>query len=681
MIYRVPLTYNTQDKLYKYNIDNLYNYTYIHNHHKQPSQTTMSKIYQIKIKSRNYDEWYYTDVLENKVDINYDPISYKLFNNDIIMEVLCDSSSNTKQKTQNQSRIKIVDSAISKNKAIPGILILKDNKTYGRLERKDTADLSGSAIKKAPGKLLYKCIPDDKTLPPFMIPYEIKHSSFSKLYSNLYVTFSFSKWEDKHPIGVLTNVIGEVNNSNIDVYYSYQLMCKNLNISIEQFNKALFNSIKTRFDSSSIELNKITNEFILSQYPELENRTNQKEWNIFTIDSVNTTDYDDAFSIKKIGSFENRETYLLSIYISNVTLWMELFGLWDVFSSRVSSIYLPDKKITMLPMLMSTNLCSLIENANRYAFTMDITINVNSYGSTKEQDLMIENIKFKNTIINVTNNYSYQQEGLLSNESYTTLFYITKLLSEKYVCQYDITNSQNMVAYLMILMNYYCAKNLKKNNTGILLKNNITTMPKVSHNEPNNESNNFIKSWYLSRSEYFGVMNTIDNTFISTHTTIHESLQLDAYTHITSPIRRIVDLLNLIEMQQIHDLFTFSKEARYFYNKWTSEDHILFINTNMKSIRKLQNECTLLDMFNNLPELIDKSFSGIIIDIKNKDSLDKPTPQVYMVYIPELKITSKITKQTTKNYDLYDHIKCKLYMFPDEYNIKLKVRLEEVCDM
>jgi exoribonuclease R len=647
----------------------------------------MSKIYQIKINSRNYDEWYYTDLLENKVDLEYNPSQYKLFNNDIIMilpgtqGVLCDSSSNSQKP-----RIKIVDSVISKNKSIPGILILKDNKTYGRLERKDTLDLSGSAIKKTPGKLLYKCIPDDKTVPPFLIPYEIKHSTFSKLYSNLYVTFSFSKWEDKHPIGVLTNVIGEVNNSSIDVYYSYQLMCKNLNISIEQFNKTLFNNIKTRFHSSTVELNKITNEFITMQYPELENRTDQKEWHIFTIDSVNTTDYDDAFSIKKIGSSESCETYMLSIYISNVTLWMELFGLWDAFSNRIASIYLPDKKITMLPTIMSSNLCSLIENAHRYAFTMDITINVNSYESIDDKDVMIENIKFKNTIINVSKNYSYHQEGLHLDKDYINLFCITKLLSEKYVCQYDITNSQNMVAYLMILMNYYCAKNLKKNNTGILLKNNIITMPKGLgvNNEFNSESSNLIKSLYLSKSEYFGVMNKIDNTFNSTNpstsTTIHESLQLDAYTHITSPIRRIVDLLNLIEMQQIHDLFTFSKEARQFYNKWSSEEHILFINTNMKSIRKLQNECTLLDMCNNLPELIEKNLNGVIIDIKNKTNLNKPDSQVYMVYIPELKITSKITKQTSKNYELYNEIKCKLYMFPDEYNIKQKIRLEEVFD-
>jgi hypothetical protein len=134
-------------------------------------------------------------------------------------------------------------------------------------------------------------------------------------------------------------------------------------------------------------------------------------------------------------------------------------------------------------------------------------------------------------------------------------------------------------------------------------------------------------------------------------------------------------------MQQIHDLFTFSKEAWQFYNKWTSEDHILFINTNMKSIRKLQNECILLDMYNNIPEIIEKTFNGIIIDIKNKTSVNKLNPLVYVVYIPELKITSKITKQTIKNYKLYDQIKCNLYMFPDEYNIKQKIRLEEVYDM
>lgn len=662
----------------------------------------MQNIFQIKINNKNYDDWYYTDLLQNKVNLAYNPIEHKLFNDDIVIEIRDKNNLDVSSNNASVHTIKVIDSVVRKNKNIPGVLILKDNKTYGRIEK----DNKENKYTMKNGKLLYKCIPDDKCLPPFLIPYDFKTSNFSKLYSNLYVTFSFSKWDknDKHPIGVLSNVIGEVNSNNTNIYYEYQLICKNLNISIQNFNKELVNNIKLRFDSSTLELNKIDNEFILMQYPELENRTDQKEWNIFTIDSVNTNDFDDAFSIKQINNNDDqREIFMISIYISNVSLWMELFNLWDVISNRVSSIYLPDKKVSMLPTLMSSNLCSLIENEYRYAFTMDITVSVQSY-RTNEKDAVIETIEFKNTIINVSNNYSYSQQSLLENTMYKRLFYITTLLSEKYVCQYDVTNSQDMVAYLMILMNYYCSKNLKKNNTGILLKNNIINKSKITdipvhlnklntYNHTDNNLKNYVKSWHLSKSEYISFKElNVSNTTIST---VHESLEIDSYTHITSPIRRIVDLLNLIEMQQINGLFTFSKQAIHFYKKWSSNEFILFINTNMKSIRKLQNEYNLLDMFYNIPEFIEKHYDGYIIDIHSKNNNNhnhnnnhntSHSKIIYTVYIPELKITSKISKlliqmndlEPTINNMLYSHIRCKLYVFTDEYNIKQKIRLEEV---
>ena len=649
----------------------------------------MQNIFQIKI-NKNYDDWYYTDLLQNKVNLGYNPIEYKLFNDDIVVELYNTNVLDVSSNTECVHTIKVIDSVVRKNKNIPGVLILKNNKTYGRLEKTN---------KEKTGKLLYKCIPDDKCLPPFIIPYDFKTSNFSKLYSNLYVTFSFSKWDknDKHPIGILSNIIGDVNSNNTNVYYEYQLLCKNLNISIQNFNKELLNNIKARFGSSTLELNKIDNEFILSQYPELETRTDQKEWNIFTIDSVNTNDYDDAFSINPIINNSTSEKYMISIYISNVSLWMELFNLWDVFSNRVSTIYLPDKKVSMLPTLMSSNLCSLIENEYRYAFTMDITVSVQSYDDN-EKEAIIENIEFKNTIINVSNNYSYSQQSLFENTMYKKLFDITTLLSEKYVCQYEVNNSQNMVAYLMILMNYYCAKNLKKHNTGILLKNNITNITNIptlsnsqihlnklnTYNHNDNNLKNYVKSWHLSKSEYISFKElNVNNTTIST---VHESLEIDSYTHITSPIRRIVDLLNLIEIQQINGLFKFSKQAIHFYKKWASNEFILFINTNMKSIRKLQNECNLLDMFYTIPEFIEKHYDGYIIDIHTKNNNNTSHCKIiYTVYIPELKITSKISKlliqmndlDSTINNMLYSHIRCKLYVFTDEYNIKQKIRLEE----
>ena len=49
---------------------------------------------------------------------------------------------------------------------IPGILILNDNRTYGR--------------HKSNNRLLYRCIPNDKTLSPVLIPYNI-NIGFSKV--------------------------------------------------------------------------------------------------------------------------------------------------------------------------------------------------------------------------------------------------------------------------------------------------------------------------------------------------------------------------------------------------------------------------------------------------------------------------------------------------------------------
>ena len=102
---------------------------------------------------------------------------------------------------------------------MPGVLFINGDKTFGRKN----------------GKLLYKCIPDDMRLPPFLVPYEIKNVGFSKVFVNLYVTFSYVELSDKHPMGILSQVIGPVD--VLDNFYEYQLYCKSLNASIQKFQK------------------------------------------------------------------------------------------------------------------------------------------------------------------------------------------------------------------------------------------------------------------------------------------------------------------------------------------------------------------------------------------------------------------------------------------------------------
>ena len=66
--------------------------------------------------------------------------------------------------------------------------------------------------------------------------------------------------------------------------------------------------------------------------------------NIFSIDPLHSKDFDDAFDIEKL-----EDGFRISVYISNVSFWMDAMDLWDSFSNRISTIYLPDRKRPMLP--------------------------------------------------------------------------------------------------------------------------------------------------------------------------------------------------------------------------------------------------------------------------------------------------------------------------------------------
>ena len=111
----------------------------------------------------------------------------KLFNNDI-MEF-------------KDGKTELIQSQIRKAAKIAGVLVLENNKSYGRHNN---------------GKLLFKVIPDDTHIPHFLVPYELK-IGFSKKFINKYITFRFREWDSKHPIGSIVDTLGDVN--NLDVFF------------------------------------------------------------------------------------------------------------------------------------------------------------------------------------------------------------------------------------------------------------------------------------------------------------------------------------------------------------------------------------------------------------------------------------------------------------------------------
>jgi exoribonuclease R len=381
---------------------------------------------------------------------------------------------------------------------------------------------------------------------------------------------------------------------------------------------------------------------------------NQNEWNILSIDPENSVDFDDAFSIKTL----NNNEFLLSIYIANVSIWIDFLDLWNSFSMRISTIYLPDKKRPMLPTILSDCLCSLQANKNRIAFVLDIKL------EQTNTDFTIKDITYSNCVINVKQNYVYEQPELLQNSNYLLLLDITRSLSKQYKYINKIKDSHDLVSYLMIFMNYHCGQNLMKYNNGIFRS---TTFNQDTTNLDNKFPSNipddvlkFIKIWNSFSGKY------ID--FSKSFETRHDVLEMDAYIHITSPIRRLVDLLNMIKFQNNNKLVNLSSKANEFYNYWIEQ--LDYINTTMRSIRKVQNDCSLLNLCANTPETLLKIYSGYCFDkIIRNDGLFQ-----FIVYIPELKMSSRVIIQ--HNLDNYQQCECKLFIFNNEEKFKKKIRLQ-----
>ena len=175
-----------------------------------------------------------------------------------------------------------------------------------------------------------------------------------------------------------------------------------------------------------------------------------------------------------------------------------------------------------------------------------------------------------------------------------------------------------------------------------------------------------MKYWNSSGSEYTKFENISG----------HEILKFDAYVHITSPIRRLVDLLNIMILQEKLNIKTMSDDGRKFYDYWINS--LEYINTTMKSVRKVQNDCNLLSLCTDNYELLDKELDGFIFDKTQRDKTSQDSTYQYMVYLPKIKMVNQYTSKF--NIDNMTMQKFKIYMFQDEVNLKKKIRLERIVE-
>jgi exoribonuclease R len=514
-------------------------------------------MYRLHILKRDYSEYEFIKDEEN-VELSVDPIKEKLFHGDTFF--LNDT-------------IDRKESIIRNIKKIQGVLVLKNNKTYGSFSK----------------KLLYKCIPNNSSYPCFLIPYFPK-INFQKSFSNLFINFEFKEWIGQHPVGTIVDLIGSVDDNHS--LYEYELYCKGLNTSLNTFTKT-----------------------ILPLIPLTETKENIGPF-IFSIDPINSKDFDDAFSIQ-----EDK----ISIYISNVPFFIEKMGskVWNFFTiqDRISTIYLPNSKKTLLPTILSDDLCSLKENSWKDTLVMEIENN---------------NIHFSIQNVYISKNFVYEENDLLQNKNYQQLFQKSKQLLSKYPYVKEVKDSHELVSYFMILMNH---------QIGLRLSSGIYRM--TEQIETKQEQLDLPENIKLLLYDSVGLYT---NQKDISH---HKMLNLQSYIHITSPIRRLVDIVNMILFQQEMKLFIYSKSALQFVDKWLNQINI--INEKNKIIKRVQNKCNMIHHLSDLTEV-----EGIVIDHQE-------------IFIPSIKCFCSIS--SLQNLELYQTYIFKIILFEDEDKLKKRIRL------
>lgn len=237
-------------------------------------------------------------------------------------------------------------------------------------------------------------IPDDKKIGKDIF---ISKSNFNKAKDNQKVVCEITKYPQKNrkAEGKIIEILGFADESGVDM----------LSI-IKQFN------LENEFPKEVIkEAKSVSKEKLTSK-----GRVDFRDKEIFTIDSEDAKDLDDAVGVDK----NDDGTYTLYVHIADVSHYVKSGGMLDKEAViRGTSVYMIDRVIPMLPKELSNGVCSLNQHEDRYA--LSVIMRIDKKGKVIDSNIV-------KSIINVTKRMNYhnvyaliEKENAIKEESNTLL--------------------------------------------------------------------------------------------------------------------------------------------------------------------------------------------------------------------------------------------------------------------
>ncbi|GAV55413.1 hypothetical protein ZYGR_0AV00440 [Zygosaccharomyces rouxii] len=232
----------------------------------------------------------------------------------------------------------------------------------------------------------------DKCLPKIRIRTRRAHELL-----NQRVVISVDSWPETHkyPLGHFVRNLGEVESVQAET----EALLLEHDVEYRPFSKKVLECLPPEgHDWKAPE--SLNDADAVAKDPLLPKRRDLRDKLICSIDPPGCVDIDDALHAKKLpnGNWE------VGVHIADVTHFVKPNTALDgEGASRGTSVYLVDKRIDMLPMLLGTDLCSLKPYVDRFAFSVLWELNENAD---------IVNVDFAKSVIKSREAFSYEQAQL-----------------------------------------------------------------------------------------------------------------------------------------------------------------------------------------------------------------------------------------------------------------------------
>ena len=523
-------------------------------------------------------------------------------------------------------------------RSIPGVLCLSRG-THGRSSN---------------GRQLYRCVPADPKLPVFLVPYTQKKPEFGKAPIDLYILFEFAAWTDRHPTGSSTNTLGKVN--DLETTYSYLTHARDLHRPIQKFTRQTFNAIRAHPEGAAGLEDSLAAE-LSPALPEGWGR-------LITIDPDGATDLDDAIAAVELPDGRG---FRVSVCITDPTYWLERLGLWGSLTDKTTTLYLPSGRRPMLPPNLSEGLCSLQSGKPRAALLLQLQMNAE--GKVTESRFLAGSVR-------IEHNYVYEQPALLTCDTYRALWNATLAAQNTDSLLEAVEGSHDVVAYWMMKYNLLAACALDAGETGMYRSvaapraqpSAASALAAVPDAVPV-DTRRLLRYWGAAGGAY------TDWKDRAPHGAVADGKRL--YVQATSPIRRIIDLVNTVALQRALALRPVSEEAQAFLTKWLGR--VDEVQRASKAARKLQSECELLEHCVRAKVGSDSSaaprYQGVPIEKAQRPAYSE-TCFRYTVHLPRLRHV--VCVDSDEAWELLAPRLFTLHLFVDEARMHRKVRVAPV---